>query len=106
MSRRIRRKEFGVGFSILELSFLRFDTLPLIAPMTSRETYRKLVWPNPPLFHQPFWLDAVAKDEWDAVIIEENKVMKAYYLFAQRKSLAGSEIYMPELTQFLGPSYR
>jgi len=74
--------------------------------VTGREAYRKLVWPDAPLFHQPFWLDAVAGNEWDAVIIEENNSLKAYYLFAQKKLITGRYIYMPELTQFLGPSYR
>lgn len=74
--------------------------------MTSREKFKKLLWSNTPLFHQPFWLDAVAGAQWDAVVLEEDGVMKAYYLYALRKSLLGTHCYMPELTQFLGPGYR
>lgn len=74
--------------------------------MTARETYRKLCWPDAPLFHQPFWLDAVAGHHWDVAMLEEQDSMKAYYLYAIRKSWSGMHAYMPELTQFLGPGYR
>jgi hypothetical protein len=74
--------------------------------MTGREAYKKLLWSDAPLFHQPFWLDAVAKDQWNAAVIEENGTMNAYYLYAFRKSVLGTHCYMPELTQFLGPAYR
>jgi hypothetical protein len=74
--------------------------------MNSQETFRKLLWSDAPLFHQPFWLDAVAPDQWDAAVLEEQGIMKAYYLYALRKSSLGLRTYMPELTQFLGPGYR
>jgi hypothetical protein len=74
--------------------------------MSARESYRKLIWEDAPLFHQTFWLDAVSGKSWDAAIIEDGNEMKAYYLYATRKSMSGTEIYMPELTQFLGPAYR
>ena len=69
--------------------------------MNSQETFRKLLWSDAPLFHQPFWLDAVAPDQWDATVLEEQGLLKAYYLYALRKSSLGLRTYMPELTQFL-----
>lgn len=74
--------------------------------MTFKEIFRKQIWSDAPLFHQLFWLDAVAGDQWDVVVLEEDGVMKAYYLYALRKSPLGIRCYMPELTQFLGPGYR
>jgi hypothetical protein len=74
--------------------------------MNTRETYRNSVSETTPLFHRPFWLDAVAPGDWDAVVIEDEGRMKAYYLYAMRKNTISSRIYMPGLTQFLGPAYR
>lgn len=73
--------------------------------MSGREEYKKLLWSDAPLFHQPFWLDAVAPNQWNAAIIKRNGIMNAYYLYALRKSIFGTHCYMPELTQFLGPAY-
>ncbi|MBK9731379.1 MAG: GNAT family N-acetyltransferase [Chitinophagaceae bacterium] len=57
-----------------------------------------------PLFHQPFWLDAVAPGAWDVVLIEQEGKLVASAPFVWKKSLLGTEIIMPKLTQFLGPN--
>nr|MBA2407632.1 GNAT family N-acetyltransferase [Chitinophagales bacterium] len=74
--------------------------------MTGQEAYRKLLWDEAPLFHQPFWLDAVAPNQWNVAMIRREGLLHAYYLYALRKSILGTHCYMPELTQFLGPAYR
>lgn len=74
--------------------------------MHNRDQYRKLRWAHAPLFHQPFWLDAVAPESWNAIILATDDDMTAYYLYAEKKTLTGLQVYMPPLTQILGPGYR
>lgn len=57
-----------------------------------------------PLFHQSFWLDAVAPGAWHAVEIKEDGKLVASCPFVWKKSLLGKEVIMPKLTQFLGPN--
>jgi hypothetical protein len=71
-----------------------------------KDFYRAHYPPDAPLFHLPWWLDAVCGNEWQAAVINEEEELKAYYLYAQKGSRPGSPVYMPHLTQFLGPGYR
>lgn len=61
------------------------------------------VW-QVPLFHQPFWLDAVAPGAWHAVEIKEDGKLVASSPYVWKKSWLGTELIMPKLTQFLGPN--
>lgn len=59
--------------------------------------------PNIPLFSQAWWLDAVAGDTWDVVIVEkgDNIVASMPYVLTHRYGL--KIITQPKLTQNLGP---
>jgi len=70
-----------------------------------RDFYRKNLWEHAPVFHQPWWLDAVAGDSWDVCLVKEGNIMKSSFLYAFRKDVTGLRIIMPPLTQFLGPHY-
>ncbi|HYV91951.1 MAG TPA: GNAT family N-acetyltransferase [Chitinophagales bacterium] len=72
----------------------------------AKKIYRQLAWPDAPLFHQPWWLDAVAGDAWDVCMVKDGEEMKAYFLYAIKNDLQGFQIIMPMLTQFLGPNYK
>ncbi len=72
----------------------------------SKNFYRAHHWTDAPLFHLPWWLDAVCDDQWGVALVNPGDAMKAYYLFPQKRDRLGLHIYMPQLTQFLGPGYR
>src|SRR5438105_15514839 len=72
----------------------------------TKKNYRQLVWNDAPLFHQPWWLDAVAGDAWDVCLLKEAENLKAYFLYETKNDIAGFQIIMPKLTQFLGPNYK
>ncbi len=72
----------------------------------NKSFYLKNVWDDAPVFHQPWWLDAVTDGAWDVCIIKQDEELKAYYLYAYKKGLSGYVISMPVLTQFLGPGYK
>lgn len=55
------------------------------------------------VFEQPWWLDAVAPGEWDAVEIEENGRTVARLPFVLRKTFGMRVLTQPALTQTLGP---
>lgn len=73
--------------------------------MSNKETYRAAQLKHLPLFHQPFWLDAVAGKNWDVVIVKEEDKVIATLPYAFRKSSTGIQLLTPWLTQFLGPHY-
>ncbi|MBX7108844.1 MAG: GNAT family N-acetyltransferase [Chitinophagales bacterium] len=72
--------------------------------METPATYHRLVQLSVPLFHQPFWLDAVAPGAWHAIEIMEDGKLIASAPYVMKKSLLGTELIMPKLTQFLGPN--
>lgn len=78
----------------------------MVKPADSKNYYRMHHWPEAPLFHLPWWLDAVCDNQWEVVAVNHGDELKAYYLYAQKKDRLGLHIYMPHLTQFLGPGYR
>jgi len=71
----------------------------------AKDFYRKNHWKDSPVFHQPWWLDAVSGDHWDVALIKREHELAAYYLYAYRKDGFGLHLTMPYLTQFLGPNY-
>ena len=58
------------------------------------------------LFCQPWWLDAVAPNSWDEVVIEQNGEFLARMPYVTRKKRRKTKIFMPSLTQTLGPTLR
>ncbi len=70
-----------------------------------KDAYLQYCPPQAPLFHQPWWLEAVCGDSWSAATVIEHNEMRAYYLFAERQTVLGKFLTMPPLTQFLGPAY-
>jgi hypothetical protein len=70
-----------------------------------KDFYRTHVLSEAPIFHQPWWLDAVAGDMWDVSVLKNAEGMRAWFLYAVKKDLTGYQIIMPKLTQFLGPFY-
>ncbi|MBA3648943.1 MAG: GNAT family N-acetyltransferase [Chitinophagales bacterium] len=74
--------------------------------MSNKEQYIKKFCQSVPVFHQPFWLDAVAGKNWDVALITKDERLLASMPFVFKKTLAGREIIMPHLTQFLGPYYQ
>ncbi|HET9200918.1 MAG TPA: GNAT family N-acetyltransferase, partial [Dehalococcoidia bacterium] len=57
----------------------------------------------PPLFQQPWWLDAVAPGSWDAVEIVENGEIVGRLPFVRLRRFGLTILGQPPLTQFLGP---
>jgi hypothetical protein len=58
------------------------------------------------LFCQPWWLDAVVPDAWDEVVLEKNGEFLARMPYAIRRKRGKTKIFMPSLTQTLGPTLR
>lgn len=55
------------------------------------------------IFSQPWWLDAVAPDSWDAVEIERDGKLVARLPYLYSKGRLGLHLGMPMLSQTLGP---
>jgi hypothetical protein len=56
-----------------------------------------------PIFHQPWWLDAVAPGRWDAVTVERGGRTVARMPFVVRGPRTFRVLTQPPLTPFLGP---
>jgi hypothetical protein len=56
-----------------------------------------------PLFHQPWWLDAVAPGRWEAVSVERGGTTVARLPYVLRGPRRLRVLTQPPLTQFLGP---
>lgn len=59
--------------------------------------------PDEPIFHQPWWLDAVAPRGWDSVSVERGGRTVARLPFVVRGPRRLRVITQPPLTPFLGP---
>src|SRR4051794_912813 len=59
--------------------------------------------PEDPIFHQPWWLDAVSPGHWDAVTVERGGRVAARLPFTVRGPRAFRVLTQPPLTPFLGP---
>lgn len=55
------------------------------------------------LFEQPWWLDAVAPGQWDAVVAEHGGRVVGRLPYIKKQLLGLTYIAMPQLTQTLGP---
>jgi hypothetical protein len=55
------------------------------------------------VFEQPWWLDSVAPDAWDEVVIRRGTAVVARLPYARRRRLGLMTIVQPPLTQTLGP---
>lgn len=59
-----------------------------------------------PLFLQSDWLNLVAgKDNWEAIVVENNSEIQALFPFIQKTKFGFKVIRMPQATQFLGVYY-
>ncbi len=58
------------------------------------------------IFQQPWWLDAVAKGQWDEIIIKNNDHIVARMPYVKYRKMGLDFINMPPLTQTLGPWIR
>lgn len=59
---------------------------------------------KPTIFQQPFWLDAVAPGEWQAVEVRAGGILQARMPYVLRRGRLGQRVItMPSLTQTLGP---
>ncbi len=77
--------------------------------MTSnKEKYRNLCEEEEsiPIFSQAWWLDSVAKDKWDVVLIENGDRIDASLPYVLDKKYGFTLITQPKLTQTLGPWIR
>jgi hypothetical protein len=71
--------------------------------LKGKEYYIKNLPSGAPLFHSPFWLNAVCGNNWDVVmVIKQDKIVASmpYSFIENKKPLL---IRLPALTQFLGP---
>ncbi|MEL3901256.1 MAG: hypothetical protein P1P60_00255 [Treponema phagedenis] len=74
--------------------------------MTNKEKYRNFYKSHPDIcvFSAPWWLDAVAGEAWDVILIEEGGSIIASFPYVYTKGKLGiKKIEMPQLTQKLGP---
>ena len=72
--------------------------------MTNKEQYiAEYVDEDTPFFHKPFWLDIVAKDNWDVALVVKNKAIIGSMPYVLENRRPGLYIVMPDLTPFLGP---
>lgn len=73
-----------------------------------KERYRELCSRESaiPVFYQAWWLDAVAEDSWDVVLVEKDGALQAAMPFVKKRKYGFTIICQPELTQHLGPWIR
>jgi hypothetical protein len=58
------------------------------------------------LFHEPWWLDAVAPGAWDAVVVVKDGETVGRLPFVRKRRYGLTILSQPPLTQFLGPWIR
>lgn len=58
------------------------------------------------IFSQPFWLDAVAPERWDAVVVTRGEKTVARMPFVWDHMRGGRIVVMPFLTPVLGPTFK
>lgn len=75
---------------------------------TPKQKYRKLCEQKSsiPIFSQAWWLDSVAGDNWDVVLVKKGDTIQASLPFVTRKRFGLTVLGMPPLTQTLGPWMR
>ncbi len=73
--------------------------------MSKKQEYIKFCANNSiPIFSQPWWLDAVCGEEkWNVILVKKgDNILASMPYFLQKKSIFNT-IYMPPLTQTMGP---
>jgi hypothetical protein len=55
------------------------------------------------IFQQPWWLEAVAPGQWDAVVVQQGDEVVARMPYVLKKKHGLTVVTMPKLTQTLGP---
>lgn len=72
---------------------------------TDKQKYRLLCETEPsiPIFSKAWWLDSVAGDSWDVVLVEKGDQIEASLPFVVQKRHGFTVLTMPQLTQTLGP---
>lgn len=76
--------------------------------LSNKDKYRALCASelSIPVFSKDWWLDTVAGDSWDVVLVEKDNKIMASLPFVKRKKLGFTLFNMPKLTQSLGPWLR
>jgi len=76
--------------------------------MTNKEKYRILCKNEPsiPIFSKDWWLDSVAGDEWDVVLVEKGDQILASMPYVKKTRYGLMVLSHPPLTQNLGPWMR
>lgn len=76
--------------------------------MTNKDKYRLLCKNEPsiPIFSKDWWLDSVAGDAWDVVLVEKGDQILASMPYTMRQRYGLNVISQPALTQTLGPWLR
>lgn len=75
---------------------------------TPKQKYRQLCEQEPsiPIFSKAWWLDSVAGDNWNVVLVEKGDTIQASLPFVTRKLFRLTVLSMPPLTQTLDPWLR
>lgn len=74
--------------------------------MTNKQKYRLFCEEEIgiPIFSKDWWLDSVCeKDNWDVVLVEKGGQIMASMPYCLKKKFGFTKIFMPQLTQTLGP---
>lgn len=76
--------------------------------LTNKDKYRLLCQNEPsiPIFSKDWWLDSVAGDAWDVVLVEKGDQILASMPYTMRQRYGLNVISQPALTQTLGPWLR
>ena len=76
--------------------------------MTNKDKYRLLCKNEPsiPIFSKDWWLDSVAGEAWDVVLVEKGDQILAAMPYTMRQRYGLNVISQPALTQTLGPWLR
>lgn len=70
-----------------------------------KKAYRQLCQERSdiPLFQQAWWLDAIADQSWDVVLVKKGDSIEAALPFLVKKKYGLTLLTQPALTQYLGP---
>lgn len=76
--------------------------------MTNKEKYRILCKNEPsiPIFSKDWWLDSVADDNWDVILVEKGDQILASMPYVKKTRYGLTVLSQPSLTQTLGPWLR
>jgi hypothetical protein len=76
--------------------------------VTNKEKYRRFceIEKTIPIFSQAWWLDAVAGDSWNVVVVEKGGEIQAAMSYVMKQRFGLTLFTQPVLTQNLGPWIR